>query len=113
MHKFSGVHRYEPDDWSKVGEFFPTKEKLEKLEQLVIKGNFIVAEHWHYRGARCPDRMVIEDTDDFVEYLESKAIAGDIISIYDLTDESWNQKTVLMEGKCPDENGEIPKKGAY
>ncbi len=112
MRKFSGVHRYEPDEWSNDGPIFPTEEDLETLDNLVSKGNFIVVEHWHYRGARCPDRMVIEDVGDFVDYLEGNAIAGDIISIYDLT-ETWEQRKTIIEGKCPDEKGEVPRKGAY
>jgi len=113
MYKFSGIHRYEGDEWSKEGSMFPTKEKLAVLQKLLLKGKFIVVEHWHYRGASCPDRMVIQDVDDFTEYLEKHAIAGDIIRVYDLTETSWTKKTVLIEGKCPDDNGEIPNKGAY
>ena len=113
MMKFSNTHRYEPDDWRKSEDgVFGSDQNLAHLEKEISKGKFLVCEHWHYRGASCPTRLLIEDFDEFIEYLENNAIAGDIIEVYDLS-EVWNVKESIMSGKCPDELGEIPKGGAY
>lgn len=112
MYQFSGIHRYEPDGWDKKGPIFTSEENLKVLEKMLSDGRFLVAEHWHYRGARAPDRIVVEDCDDFMDYLKGNAIAGDIVEIYDLT-EAWENKEIIVQGKCPDENGEVPETGAY
>ena len=112
MLKFSKTHRFEPDNWGKSGDIFSTDKNLEILKGKVETGSFLVVEHWHYRGSRCPDRFVIEDFENFVDYLKENAIAGDIIEVFDLSD-AWLKKEVFLSGKCPDESGEIPEKGAY
>lgn len=112
MLKFSNIHRYEPDNWGKNGDIFSTDENLNIVKEKIESGAFVIVEHWHYRGARCPDRFVIEDFEDFVDYLNENAIAGDIIDIFDLTD-AWSKREIFLSGKCPDESGEIPEKGAY
>ena len=67
----------------------------------------------YYRGSRCQDRFIAEDYDEFLEYLKKEAGARDIIDVHDLS-ESWSSKDEpIVSGKCPDERGEIPRKGAY
>jgi hypothetical protein len=113
MIKFSNIYRFEPDNWKKnESGIISSDEKLRQIEKELENGKFLVAEHWHYRGASCPTRFVVEDFDEFVEYLKEKAIAGDIVDLFDLSD-AWKNKKVLLTGKCPDELGEIPEKGAY
>ena len=113
MLTFSDIHRHEPDDWHSDGPFLTDKSALEKLQSLVQQGSTLIAEHWHYRGSRAPDRFIVEDYDDFLDYLKENAIAGDIVDVFDLT-EAWQSKgEPLVSGKCPDERGEIPRKGAY
>ena len=71
-----------------------------------------VVEHWFYRGSRAPDRLVFDDYDDFLEFLNCRTAADDSIHI-------WNFATLcrddneLAYGKCPDENGLVPRRGAY
>lgn len=112
MHKFSGIYRHEPDGWNKKGSIFTSEENLKVLEEMLSGGQFFIAEHWHYRGARAPDRVVVEDCDEFINYLKENAIAGDIVKICNLT-EAWEGKEKIMEGKCPDDKGEVPERGAY
>lgn len=113
MLTFSDIFRYEPDGWGAEGRMFTAPQNLEELARLLDRGCFLVAVHWHYRGARCPDRLVVEDYEAFIEYLEKNAIAGDIVEVFDLSD-AWKQKGApLVSGKCPDERGEIPQRGAY
>ncbi len=69
-------------------------------------------EHWHYRGSRAPDRIVIAEYVDLIDYLKENAIAEDAIHIFDITDAIKDGKE-LAYGKCPDDTGMVPKKGAY
>lgn len=113
MLTFKCAVRHEPDEWSDEGECFTEPSRLSELGALIDQGRLLVAEHWHYRGARCPTRLVVEDYDDFIDYLKSHAIAGDIVDVFDLT-HAWKQKSAaVVTGKCPDERGETPKHGAY
>ena len=112
MLKFSNIHRFEPDNWVKNGDIFSTEKNLNVLKDTIENGAFLIVEHWHYRGASAPGRFVLEDFEDFVDYLKENAIAGDIIDVFDLT-EAWSSKEIFLSGKCPDETGEIPEKGAY
>jgi len=113
MIKFSNIHRFEPDNWRlNESEVICSDEKLQIIEKELDAGKFLIAEHWHYRGASCPKRLVIEDYDEFLDYLKEHAIAGDIIDIFDLSI-AWQSKKIFLTGKCPDELGETPEKGAY
>lgn len=105
--------RYEADEWTTEGSIFSVPENLEKLEKLIQEGKVLVAEHWHYRGSRCQDRIIVEDFDHFIDYLKDNAFAGDAIDIFDITD-LWPKKdSPIISGKCPDQSGEVPQRGAY
>jgi hypothetical protein len=113
MLRFSNIHRAESDDWHSEGPFLTSPETLEKLESLIDQGRTLIAEHWHYRGSRAPDRQVIEHVEDFLDYLKDNAIAGDIVDVFDIT-AAWQEKgKPVVSGKCPDDRGEVPRKGAY
>lgn len=113
MLSFSDINRAESDDWQSDGPFISDTETLEKLRLLIENGHTLVAEHWHYRGARSPDRFFVEDHEGFIDYLKENAIAGDIVDVFDISD-SWQSKGEhTISGKCPDERGEVPTKGAY
>jgi hypothetical protein len=113
MLKFSDVYRNESDKWHSDGPFISDPETLEKLRLLVEQGHTLVAEHWHYRGGRAPDRFFVEDHEDFIDYLKANAIAGDIVDVFDITS-GWQSKgDPVVSGKCPDERGEIPTSGPY
>jgi len=55
---------------------------------------------------------VFEDFDEFTSWLNEQAYAGDAIDVW-----SWSANCKpdgrLVEGKCPDEQGFVPKGGAY
>ncbi len=113
MLTFSSPHRSEGDYWTPDGLRFTDSENVKKLQTLIDAGRFLVAEHWHYRGARAPDRIVVEYYDAFVEYLRENAIAGDIVDVFDLSDSWANKGESVVTGKCPDKAGEVPRSGAY
>ena len=113
MLTFSDVHRTESDDWHSDGPFLTDSGTLDRLEAMIDKGATLIAEHWHYRGSRAPDRLIVDNLDDFLKYLKNNAIAGDIVDVFDIS-EAWEAKgDPVLSGKCPDERGEIPRSGAY
>ncbi len=56
--------------------------------------------------------LVFDDFDNFIEYLNTKAFAGDAIHIWNFSEVCKDDNTIT-NGKCPAEDGRIPKKGAY
>ena len=113
MLTFSDINKYEPDEWHSEGPFLTSPETLKELESLLEQGRTLIAKHWHYRGAREPNRVVVQYIDDFLEYLKQNAIAGDIIDVFDIT-ELWEQADEpVLSAKCPDERGQVPRRGAY
>lgn len=113
MLTFKCYSKHEPDDWSTDGERFTDPARLSELERFIEEGRLLVAEHWHYRGSRSPTRLIVEDYDDFIDYLQGNAVAGDIVEVFDLSS-AWKQKSsAIVAGKCPDQQGEVPRRGAY
>ena len=113
MLTFRTVDRYEPDDWTTDAPVFSIQKNLDLIEGLTLQGRVLIAEHWHYRGSRRQDRIIVEDFEHFVEHLNDNAVAGDAFDVYDITD-LWSKKdSPIISGKCPDENGQVPKGGAY
>ena len=104
--------RYEPDEWTPDGQKILSDENLEIIRKTLEDEGPIIVEHRFYRESRSPDRLVFEDLDDFVEYVNSKARPGDAFYIWSFylicTDES-----IIAHGKYPDDDGCVPKKGAY
>ena len=113
MLTFKSPFRSDDDDWTPDGPKFTDSKTLAKVAELLEAGRFLIAEHWHYRGSRAPDRIDVEYLDDFVEYPEKNAIAGDVVDIFDLSDGWVSRGKSVVSGKCPDEQGEVPRTGAY
>ncbi len=109
---FKAPVKAEQDRWSQDGNIITDPDKLSLVEEALREFRILVIEHRYYRGARAPDRIVIDDYDNFIDYLIENAVAGDSIHVFDITSalEDDNQ---LVNGKCPDEKGEVPKGGAY
>ena len=103
--------RNEQDEWSKNGNKINLVENLEKIRQ-VLEESPIIVERWFYRGASSPERIIFEDYEDYENYMNSECYAGDSIYIWKFSEVCKDANTIVS-GKCPDENGEIPKSGAY
>ena len=108
---FKTAWRSDDDEWRSDGPTITDAALLKRIHD-ALEDQILVLEHWHYRGSRAPDRIVVDDYDDFIEYLKDNAIAGDAIHIFDITDALKDGKQ-LVHGKCPDEHGQVPRKGAY
>jgi hypothetical protein len=104
--------RSEADDWTVDGRKITASEVLEAVRQCLENEGPIIVEHWYYRGSSAPDRSVFDDYEVFVEYLNTHAHAGDAIHVWSFAAVCRNDNE-LASGKCPDEDGLVPRQGAY
>ncbi len=104
--------RNEADDWSNEGQKITSQELLDLIRRTIETLGPVVVEHWYYRGSSAPNRVVFDDYDDFVAYLNEQASAGDAIDVWSFV-RVCTQVNQLTSGKCPDEDGLVPKGGAY
>lgn len=98
---------YSPDNWHIDGAKTLSAEKLRQIEQHLRKG-YIAVLHSHFCGARGATPSAYDDFDTFKEYIAREAKPGDIIDVW-----PFPSGESAISGKVPNENGEIPKKGAY
>ena len=107
------VRFYSPDDeWSADDVKITAPETLEIIRKTLDTDGPVIVEHWFYRGACAPDRMVFDDFEEFVGYLNTHANAGDAIHVWNFSAVCTNDNE-LAHGKCPDEHGRVPFRGAY
>jgi hypothetical protein len=102
----------EADEWTTEAIKITSPENLAKIRSVLESSGPIIVRHWFYRGGSRPDHMAFDEFEDFEEYLKTKASAGDAIDIWDFANMSTSQTRVAF-GKCPDDHGRVPKKGAY
>jgi len=99
---------YSPENWEINKDSTLSSEVLEAIEHYLNYKGFIAVLHWHFCGGRSPSPSAYEDFGDFKEYLDHEAKPGDIIHIL-----PFPEGEGIFSGKVPNENGQIPKKGAY
>lgn len=102
----------EADEWITDGPKIDSPENLETIRKILEDTGPIVVRHSFYRGASRPDHIAFDEFEDFEEYLNTKASAGDKIDIWNLADMATAQNRLVF-GKCPDDQGRVPKRGAY
>jgi hypothetical protein len=110
--RFKPGYRVEADEWTCEGEKISTPEKLASIRAILKKDGPILVRHAFLRGARSPHQVVFEDYEDFIEYLNEHARSGDKISVWSL----WpfmRDTPPLAYGKCPSDDGAVPRKGPY
>lgn len=110
--RFKPGHRAEVDEWTIEGEKISDPEKLEVIRKVLEDEGPVLLEHRFLRGGRGPDLMVFEDLESMTEYLSEYARAGDAVSVWSL----WpfiRDTPPLVYGKCPAEDGTVPRGGAY
>jgi hypothetical protein len=112
MIKFKPGYRVEADQWSVEGEKISSPEKLSAIKKVLETDGPILVDHRFLRGARGPDTLVFDDYEEFISYLTGNARSGDLISVWNL----WplmRDTPPLAQGKCPADDGAVPKGGAY
>lgn len=103
---------YKPVEWTTQRSKINAPDRLQAIQEVLDKRGPIIAQHWFYYGGRAPDRLVFDDYDEFIEYLNSKAKAGDAFDVWSFAD-VCTRDNMLAEGKMPDEQGRVPVGGAY
>lgn len=110
--KFKTAYKLDADQWTRDGQKIGDPAVFGLISTALSQGSILLVEHWHYRGARAPDRVVVTDVDELLTHLMENAMAGDAIYVFDITTALENGKEIT-HGKCPDEQDEVPLKGAY
>jgi len=104
--------RSESDNWSADGTKITEPAKLDAIRRALMDEGPIIVQHWFYHGASAPERLIFDDFDQFQAWLNEHTYAGDAIEVW-----SWaamcQPDRRLAEGKCPDDEGLVPKGGAY
>jgi len=103
--------RYEPDEWTPDGAKIMAADRIEKIQAALARGPILV-QHWFYRGATGPRVYSFEDLEEFEAHLKENAVPGDAFDIWSFVD-VCKTETVIAEGKLHDEDGCVPKWGAY
>ena len=104
--------RIDADDWTPDGRKILSAENLELIRQTLEDEGPIILEHWHYYGASAPDRFIFDDFDAFIEYVQNKARIGDAFHVWSYGSVCRDENE-LASGKFPDEDGCVPRRGAY
>jgi hypothetical protein len=104
--------RAEADDWRPEGRKILSPENLEIIGKTLEDDGPVILEHWHYRGARAPDRHIFDDLEALVDHIQTKSAIGDAFHIWSFATACTDQN-ILASGKFPDEDGCVPRKGAY
>ena len=104
--------RHEGDGWSSEGSKITSPENLEAIRSVLEKEGPILVKHWFYRGGSGPQHLVFDEFEDFLSYLNEHAYAGDAIDVWSVW-QICKPESCIAEGKCPDEDGQVPKGGAY
>lgn len=110
--KFKAGYRAETDEWTCDGERISVPEKLDVIRNALEESGPVLVQHWFLRGACSPQVSVFNDYEDFISDLTEHARAGDNISVWSLGP-FMRDTPPLAQGKCPAEDGAIPKRGAY
>ena len=110
--RFRTRFRDEADDWTAEGSSINSDGKLDAIRRELEERGPVILEHRHYRGSSAPTRLVFDDDEELCQYLESNAFAGDSLYLWAFSVVCTLDR-VLAEGKCPAEDGTVPRGGAY
>jgi hypothetical protein len=100
---------FAPSNWHiAIDESFSSPDQLAQIQSYLNHTGYVVVLHSHFCGARGATPSAFDDFDDFKAYLQSNGRPGDIIQVW-----SFPSGEPMFKGKLPNENGEVPRVGAY
>lgn len=99
------------DEWTITGGRLDD-QLLQRLHDTIEHESPVVVEHRVYRGARAPHRFVCDDFTELTRYLNTGVRPGDSFYFWHF-DKCCREDNVLQRGKVPDDDGRVPKGGAY
>ncbi len=100
----------ESDNWG-PGASILAEDALARIRS-VLEESPIIVEHWFYRGASAPERIIFDDYELFLAYVHTESRAGDTFNVWRF-DQLCRDANMLAHGKLPDELGRVPERGAY
>lgn len=106
------THTRGSTEWIAEGASIVSPDNLARIRHVLEHVGCIIVEHWHFYGSRAPDRKVFDDFEEFLAYLNQHAVAGDAVDVWSMHG-LCKPDNRLAEGKCPDQEGKVPKGGAY
>jgi len=104
--------RVEANEWVSDGRKILSAENVAAVRATLEGEGPVIVEHWFYRGSRSPERLVFDDIDAFIEYVQGSARAGDAFHVWSFAS-VCRDENVLVSGKYPDADGHVPRGGAY
>lgn len=104
--------RCDTDEWTPDGRKILSVENLEIIGRTLEEEGSIIVEHWFYRGSRSPNRLIFDDFDAFTGYAQSNARIGDAFHVWSFASVCRDENE-LTSGKYPDDDGCVPRGGAY
>ena len=99
---------YALDNWNLDASKTLSADKLREMRRILNKRGYVVVLHSHFCGARGATPSAYDDFELFAEYLKREAKPGDIIKVW-----PFPSGDPMFEGKVPDEEGRVPRVGAY
>ncbi|HEX6188125.1 MAG TPA: hypothetical protein VFZ40_08585 [Pyrinomonadaceae bacterium] len=106
------TNRSASDQWTSNGRQILSDDNLRIIRETLDNEGPIILEHCFYYGSRSPERIVFDDFDIFVEYVQTKSNAGDAFHVWSFPS-VCNDANTIAAGKFPDADGRVPEKGAY
>ena len=99
------------DEWVTSGPNILSEANKAKIRKALDR-SCIIVQHRLYRGGSSPSRVVFDDYGDYEAYTSEHARAGDTIDIW-IWEDVCRDESKAAFGKCPDDDGYVPTKGAY
>jgi len=100
------------DDWTGEGKRVTDEVVLANLRHVIEKESPVIIEHRFYRGSQSPRWFVCNDFEELEEYLRSHTSPGDDVWYWHFMN-CCRDDNALGNGKIPDSQGRVPRRGAY
>ena len=99
---------YDSKNWQlDAGSTFDRDTAMKAREYLDHTG-YLVGLHSHFCGGRAASPVAFDDSDEFESYMSGEVRPGDILRLWPVP-----ESDPTFSGKAPNDDGEVPIKGAY